>query len=68
MPEAAEFFHRDCQVSDATGAIAPLKNPSGDDYLARTNISCRFFDKDSVALEKTPPRHFLASPSSWSAT
>ncbi|MDR3470557.1 MAG: hypothetical protein P4M09_02520 [Devosia sp.] len=70
MNTAAELFHRDCQVSDATGVVAPLvvtfyaplKNPQGDDYLSRARISCRFFTKDVYGLGSDAAQSFFSLP------
>jgi hypothetical protein len=70
MPVDTAIFHRDCEVSDSTGAISPLvvtfytplKNPNGDDYLARANISCRFFVKDVYGTGEDAAQAFFSVP------
>lgn len=70
MQEDAELFHRDCEVSDSRGVTAPLvitfygplKNPHGDDYIARANVSCRFFDKDIYGIGGDAAQAFFSLP------
>jgi hypothetical protein len=70
MTSAVELFHRDCHVSDPTGAVAPLvvafyaplKNPDGDDYLSRARISCPFFTKDVYGLGSDAAQSFFSLP------
>ena len=70
MTNATKIFSRDCKISDSAGTIAPLavafyapvKSPGGDDYLARANISCSFFDKDVYGTGEDAAQAFFALP------
>ena len=64
------MFSRDCKVSDAAGVTSelkvrfygPVKNPDGDDYLARANIDCPFFSKDVYGSGEDAAQAFFALP------
>jgi len=70
MSGASELFCRDCKVSDATGAVTtlkvrfygPVRNPEGDDYLARANIDCPFFSKDVYGTGEDAAQAFFSLP------
>ena len=66
----AELFRRVCKVYDPTGGVsplavtfyAPLKNPDGDDYLARANVSCHAFEKDVYGTGEDAAQAFFGLP------
>lgn len=70
MATETAIFHRNCKVEDANGVIRPLvvtfytpmKNPNGDDYLARAHISCSFFDRDVYGTGEDAAQAFFALP------
>ena len=70
MLKEQQTFRRDCNVEDSSGATAPLaitfytplKNPGGDDYLARANISCRFFEMNVYGTGEDAAQAFFALP------
>jgi hypothetical protein len=70
MADETEVFSRNCEVEDAKGVVRPLvvtfygpiKNPNGDDYLARANIACSFFEKDVYGSGEDAPQAFFWLP------
>jgi hypothetical protein len=65
-----EVLRRTCSVEDHTGRVeplvttffVPLKNPEGEDYLARATIRSSFFEKDVYAIGEDAAQAFFSLP------
>ena len=70
MPGPSGLFFRTMTVVDKDGDeseltvqfYAPVKNPDNSDYLARANITCRFFEYNVYGSGEDAPQAFFILP------
>ena len=70
MTNSPELFSRVMTVVDRDGNAselevrfyAPVKNPDGDDFVARANVHCQFFENDVYGIGEDAAQAFFWLP------